>query len=117
MDQLIIDAVLEARPFESKEEFYQFVSEQTGFMTMAELQQEIPPTLVGVSSQFFALHTLVSISGIDLSMTSKLQRLGGSQVRVLSRQLEYLPKLELREDQLSPIQSPCYQTEPQFPGI
>lgn len=107
LDDYIVDAIIENRPFESEDDFYTFVADETGYLTVAELKQQLPVNLVGVVSHYFELNARVSIAGIDMGLRSILHRSGTAQVRTLARTFEYLPRLELEEGQIDPLISPC----------
>lgn len=110
-DEYIVDEIIENRPFDTKADFYTFVADQTGYLTVTELQQQLPQELIGVVSNYFELNARVSIAGIDMGLRSILYRNGVSQVRTLSRTFEYLPRLELEEGQVDPLLSPCITRE------
>lgn len=107
LDEYIVDAIIENRPFETEDEFYTFVADETGYLTVAELKQQLPVDLVAVTSQYFELNARVSIAGIDMGLRSVLYRPGVARVRTLARTFEYLPRLELDEGQVNPLVSPC----------
>jgi len=107
LDEYIVDAIIENRPFESEEDFYTFVADETGYLTVTELKQQLPVNLIGVVSNYFELNARVSIAGIDMGLRSILYRSGTTPVRTLARTFEYLPRLELDEDQVDPLISPC----------
>ena len=111
LDEYIVDAIIENRPFESKDEFYTSVADETGYLTVAELKQQLPVDLIGVVSHYFELNTQVNIAGIDMALRSTLHRSGASRVRTLNRTFEYLPRLELAEGQADPLLSPCLLNE------
>lgn len=106
----IVDAIIENRPYESADDFYDAVSYETGF-TSAEVKLQLTTGLIDVQSSYFELNARVSIAGIEMGLRSILYREGADNVRVLSRTFEYLPRLELEEGQADPLISPCYIQE------
>ena len=107
IDDYMIEQVLENRPFNSISDFYAFVANETGFMTVPQLQLDIPPTLLSVSSSYFQLYAEVDLSGIRMSVRSLFERDGVGGVRTLSRRFETIPRIELEEGQIDPLISPC----------
>ena len=110
-DTFIVDEVIANRPFESEDEFYDFVVDQTGYLSVAELKLQLPKELISVVSNYFELNARVSIAGVDMGLRSILYRSGAAQVRTMSRTFEYLPRLELEEGQADPLISPCVLAE------
>ncbi|MEQ8955778.1 MAG: type II secretion system minor pseudopilin GspK [Gammaproteobacteria bacterium] len=111
LDQYIVDAIVENRPFEDQDFFYELVSDQTGSMTVEETRQQLPQGLIGVTTDYFELNARVSLAGMDMGLTSILYRRPDGEVMTLQRTFEYLPRIELMEGQTDPLALPCFQGE------
>ena len=93
LDEFIIEAIVENRPFESVAEFYDFVAGMTGYMTIAELQEQLPPSMIAVTSQFFELRARVDLDGESVNLRSLIYRGGGEQADVYSREFQTIPSV------------------------
>ena len=109
LDQYMVDAIVENRPFENEELFYELVSEESGSMSVEEIRQQVPPRLIDVSTDFFELNARVSLAGMEMGLTSLLYRQSDGKVMTLERTFEYLPSVELLEGQTDPSLLPCFQ--------
>lgn len=90
-DPLLIELVLEARPFASSEEFFEFLQESLGYLTMAELQTQLPPVLFTVRTEWFELLATVDLLGQRIHLRSLLHRPGSGSVDVLMRHFQPRP--------------------------
>ncbi len=108
-DAYLVDAVIENRPYDTVNDFYNFAAAETGYMTVGELTQQVPPSLIGVSSKFFELNARVELAGTRMGLRSVLYRPESGEVRTLTRTFEYIPRLEIEDGQSDPVASPCHQ--------
>ncbi len=108
-DAYLVDAVIENRPYDTVNDFYNFAAAETGYMTVGELTQQVPPSLIGVSSKFFELNARVELAGTQMGLRSVLYRPESGEVRTLTRTFEYIPRLETEDGQSDPVASPCHQ--------
>lgn len=109
--EYVVDAVLEQRPFENLNEFYEVVDTESGFGDSSVARNRIPANLIDVRSNYFELNARVSLAGIEMGLRSVLYRGGPNEVRTVLRTFEYLPRLELQEGQADPMISACYQAQ------
>lgn len=100
LDSFLVESVLAQRPFASVGDFYQFVSEATGYMTETELREQLPESLIGVSSQFFELLARVDLGGQSVNMRSLIYRGGGQQVDVFLREFQVRPSVNSESEQV-----------------
>lgn len=100
LDQFLVEAVLEQRPFETIDDFYQFVAQGTGYMSEAELREQLPQTLLSVQSKFFELLARVDLDGQSVNMRSLIYRTGGQQADVFLREFQVRPAVNFGGEQV-----------------
>ncbi len=90
MDSFLVEEVLLERPFESLDDFYSFVAQSTGYMSVSELQQQLPRSMVQVRSEYFELLTTINLLDQQIKMRSLMHR-QGTNVSVFLREFQTLP--------------------------
>ena len=114
IDDYIVDAIMDNRPFADMDDFYTLAADETGYMEVAELKKQLPDTLLDTKSNYFQLNARVSLVGTEIGLRSTFYR-QGADVKTLSRTFEYLPRLELADGQVDPLLSPCYTPDDEAP--
>ena len=107
IDSFIVESLVEGRPYDDVDEFYQALEDENGSMTRAQIQTQLPPSLLGVSSDFFELRAQVQINGENIALTSLFQRNGRSDIRTIARSFQFIPELVLEEDDVNPLRPLC----------
>jgi general secretion pathway protein K len=108
MDSFLVEEILLQRPFDDLDDFYAFVAESTGYMSAAELRQQLPANMITTSSDFFELLTTVNLVDQQIKMRSLMQRNGGS-ANVYSREFQSVPVVLSDRDQGIVSTFDCYQ--------
>lgn len=108
MDLFLVEELLLERPFEELDDFYTFVAQSTGYMSETELRQQLPPSMVDISSEYFELLTTVNLVDQQIKMRSLIQRNGGN-ANVYSREFQSVPVIlsDRNEEIVSTFD--CYQ--------
>ena len=109
IDDWVIEEILLNRPFEDVESFYEFLAETTLYLSVAEVSEQLPDRLIDVESRFFGLHADVELGGVRIRLETEIFRPGAGETRVLSRTFETLPAVQLAEDPVDLLVSPCQQ--------
>jgi len=110
LDEYLVDTVIEGRPYETVEDFYERIAEESGYLEAAEVKSDyLPEALITVWSDYFELNAQVSMAGINMGLTSIFYRGQSSDdIQTISRTFTYIPQLSIEEGQVDPLVSPCY---------
>lgn len=108
MDSFLVEELLLERPFEELDDFYTFVAQSTGYMSATELRQQLPASMIDISSEYFELLTTVNLVEQQIKMRSLIQRNGGN-ANVYSREFQSVPVIlsDRNEEIVSTFD--CYQ--------
>lgn len=90
MDRFVVEEILLERPFETLDDFYTFVAQSTGYMSEAEMREQLPPNMISTDSEYFELLTSVNLLDQQIKMRSLIQRQGGN-ASVFSREFQSVP--------------------------
>lgn len=107
IDDFMVENIVEARPYDDKNEFYDALEEEIGYMTSAEIKEQLPEQLFDVASSFFELRAQVTLAGENIALISTFERRGREEPKTLSRTLQYIPDLVFEEDDINPLQGLC----------
>ena len=113
IDSFIVESLVEGRPYQDVNEFYQALEDENVSMTRAQIETQLPSSLFGVSSNFFELRAQVQISGENIALTSLFQRSGRNDIRTIARSFEFIPELVLEEGDANPLRPLCVQNDDQ----
>jgi len=72
------------------DDFYTFVAQSTGYMSEAEMREQLPPNMISTDSEYFELLTSVNLLDQQIKMRSLMQRQGGN-ASVFSREFQSVP--------------------------
>lgn len=108
MDIFLVEEVLLERPFNSVDDFYSLVAQSTGYMSVAELRQQLPENMISVSSEYFELLTTVNLVDQEIRMRSLIHR-NGRSASVYSRDFQAVPVMISAADQGIVSTFDCYQ--------
>lgn len=98
MDTFLVEEILLERPFDTLNDFYTFVAQSTGYMSTAELQQQLPSDMIQVSSEYFELLTTVNLLEQQIKMRSLIHR-QGADTSVYLREFQTVPVVLSASDQ------------------
>ena len=90
MDRFLVESIIEQRPFESLDDFYSFVADGSGYLTETELKEQLPESMLSVTSQYFELLATVSLLDQELKMRSLIYR-NGAEASVFMREFQMVP--------------------------
>ena len=90
MDRFLVESIIEERPFESVNAFYVFLEEALGFLSLNELQQQLPQSMLSINSSYFELLATIDLVDQQLKMRSLIQR-NGSEATVFMREFQMVP--------------------------
>ena len=93
LDPSSVLLITRSRPFSSLEEFYRTTSSVLNIPN-EKLASEIPSNLISLQSSFFQLDATITIGVATLQLNSLVYRASSNDVRVLSRTLQTIPRLE-----------------------
>jgi general secretion pathway protein K len=111
MDRFLVESILKARPFDSLDNFYAFVADATGYMSLSELREQLPATMLTVSSQYFELLASVTLVGQEVKMRSLMQR-NGTESAVFMREFQTVPFVLSDNSQGLVSSFDCYNFSP-----
>ena len=111
MDSFLVEEILLERPFESIDDFYTFVAQSTGYMSVTELRQQLPAAMISTDSEYFELLTTVNLVDQQIKMRSLIQRRGGDAA-VYSREFQAVPIVLSDRDQGIVSTFDCYSVNP-----
>lgn len=109
IDDYMVEGIVEQRPFENLDDFYQALEEEINYMSQTEIRSLLPESMITVQSNFFELRAQVQIQGENIALASVFQRSGRNEVRTLARTFQYIPDLILEEDEVNPVRPLCDQ--------
>jgi hypothetical protein len=82
--------VIEERPFESINEFYQLMLQNTQ-LALPEVQLRWPETLISVNSDYFELYLEVILGEARIEVRSIMDRFKRNEPVIIARQLTFVP--------------------------
>lgn len=92
MDRFLVESIVEERPFASVNAFYTFLEGALGFLTLNELREQLPQSMISVNSSYFELLATVDLVDQQLKMRSLIQRNGADAV-VFMREFQMVPSV------------------------
>jgi general secretion pathway protein K len=90
LSQDIAALVIEERPFESINEFYQLMLQNTQ-LALPEVQLRWPETLISVNSDYFELYLEVILGEARIEVRSIMDRFKRNEPVIIARQLTFVP--------------------------
>jgi len=108
MDSFLVEEIVLERPFETLDDFYTFVAQSTGYMSVTELKDQLPENMISLSSDYFELLTTVNLVDQQIKMRSLMQRSGGD-ASVYLREFQAVPVVLSDRDQGIVSTFDCYQ--------
>ena len=90
LSQDIADLVMEERPFDSIDEFQQFIAENTQ-LEIPEVQLRWPKELISVNSDYFELYLEVILGEARIEVRSIMERFNRNEPVIIARQLTFVP--------------------------
>ena len=89
-DMQFRDAVIANRPFETLNEFHMALQGELG-LTIGEIEQWWPKSVVGVASQYFELYIEVTLGEARIEVRSIIMRRSNADSVIISRELTTVP--------------------------
>lgn len=113
LGEAFVDAVLEARPFESLEAFHEQLTVALG-IEEGEVATYWPESFLGVRSNYFELQMRVVLGEATIDVTSVLERRVGQAPEVVRRSLSRVPDVDMNaldEEQRQLLRHSCETTQ------
>ncbi len=107
VDDRVVEDIITERPFENVAQFKEFLAEATGYLSVDEVNAQLPDALVSVNSEFFGLLAQVEIGGVSMRLNSLIFRPQSGSPMVISRTFETLPVVEIPESMQALFRDPC----------
>lgn len=95
IDEFLTEEVLNERPFETVDAFYESLQALTR-EPPAELKKDIPEDMLTVQSKYFELRAQIQLHHSLLVLHSIIQRRSANDIRVINRRIEFVPPVQPR---------------------